>query len=720
MRVALMGHAYVGVRRRIAAVFGVPALAALLVAATLHAQTPASLSFGRLFQDHAVLQRDRPIEVWGRAGNGEDITVSIAASTARARADASGRWSVTLPATSAGGPFVLTAQGSSGSRQAASDILVGDVFLCSGQSNMELPVRRAGDTDSEIRDSGNDTIRMLSLEHASSLAPQTEFTGTMAWQSAAPETVPAWSAACFFFGRELQKTVRVPIGLVNASWGGSNIRPWMSAAALHANGGYESALGLLASYAKDPAAAQAQLGREWEAWWRGKSGQRVGEEPWSVGGRPASGTHAVADVQRWQPAPAALGDWRYWGVAELKDFQGLVWYRTHIKLSAAEAQAATRIDLGAINQVDETWINGRVIGNTFGYNADRSYNITPGMLHAGDNVLVINALSNYGSGGMLQGGARRALQLADGKSIPLDGPWEYRIAPSSYGYPPRAPWESVGGFTTLYNAMIAPLGRYAFRGVLWYQGESNTEEAARYQALLTGLMADWRHQFAAQLPFLVVQLPNYGKLSSKPEESGWAELREAQRAAVAADSQAGLAVTIDIGDPHNLHPTNKQDVGRRLARAARHVIYGESIAPSGPVALSATRRKGQVVVDFGDVESTLVAYSHDSPIGFELCGDAPGSCRFAEARIEGTKIALLESSGDASESASAAPKSSDGSRQSSGRAPESAAGVPARGGGAPVTRVRYCWADSPVCTLFDVGGLPAGPFELRVSGEGVR
>jgi sialate O-acetylesterase len=721
MRVALMGHACFSARRRVSAVFGVPALAALLVAATLHAQTAASLSFGGLFQDHAVLQRDRPIEVWGHAGNGEEITVSIAASTARARADASGRWSVTLPALSAGGPFVLTAQGSSGSRQAASDILVGDVFLCSGQSNMELPVRRAGDTDSEIRDSTNDTIRMLTVEHATSLTPLVDFATPLAWQSAAPETVPAWSAACFFFGRELQKTVQVPIGLVNASWGGSNIRPWMSVAALHANGGYESALGLLASYGKDPAAAQAQLGREWEAWWRGKSGQRVGEEPWSVGGRPASGTHptpganevsassgasagrgksassgagapnaasapntAVADVQRWRPAPAELGDWRYWGVAELKDFQGLVWYRTHIKLSAAEAQAATRIDLGAINQVDETWINGRVIGNTFGYNADRSYNITPGVLHAGDNVLVINALSNYGSGGMLQGGASRALQLADGKSIPLDGPWEYRIAPSSYGYPPRAPWESVGGFTTLYNAMIAPLGRYAFRGVLWYQGESNTEEAGRYQALLTGLMADWRHQFGAELSFLVVQLPNYGKLSSKPEESGWAELREAQRAAVVADSQAGLAVTIDIGDPHNLHPTNKQDVGRRLARAARHLIYGESIAPSGPVALTATRGNGRVVVDFGDLESTLVAYSHESPIGFELCGDGPGTCRFAEARIEGTKVALVSS------------------------------------GGAPVTRVRYCWADSPVCTLFDAGGLPAGPFELRVSGEGVR
>ena len=657
----------------------------LLVAAQAQAQTgtqaQTALAFDGLFQDHAVLQRDRPIVVWGRAASGEGVSVSLGAATATTRADPSGQWSVQLPAIGAGGPFVLSAQGSAGVQQAVRDVLVGDVFLCSGQSNMELPVRRAGDTDSEIRDSRNDTIRMLSVEHVSSLTVQTEFAGPMSWQSAAPETVPAWSAACFFFARELQKTIHVPIGLVNASWGGSNIRPWMSAAALHANGGYESALGLLALYGKDPAAAQSQLGREWETWWRGKSGERVGEEPWSVGGRAASG-----GVQAWQTAPAELGDWRYWGVPELKDFTGLVWFRTHLTLSAAQAKAANRIDLGAINQVDETWINGHVIGNTFGYNADRSYNIMPGVLHAGDNLLVINALSNYGSGGLLQGGARRALQLADGKSIPLDGPWQYRIAPSSYGYPPRAPWEPVGGLSTLYNAMIAPLGRYSFRGALWYQGESNTEEAGTYQALLTGLMADWRQEFGAALPFLVVQLPNYGKLSSQPEESGWAELREAQRAAVAKDPHAGLAVTIDIGDPHNLHPTNKQDVGRRLARAARHVIYGESIAPSGPIALSATRENGDVVVDFGDVDRTLVAYSHESPIGFELCGDAPRSCRFADARIEGAKVAL----------------------QSEGGAAKSA-------GGAVVTRVRYCWADSPVCTLFDASRLPAGPFELRVS-----
>jgi sialate O-acetylesterase len=634
-------------------------------------QAQAAALLHALFQDHVVLQRDRPIEVWGHAVGDEVVTVSLADSSVTAHADASGEWSAVLPARSAGGPYVLTARGSSGAQQSTRDVLVGDVFLCSGQSNMELPVKRSGDPDAEIRSSTNDTIRMLTVKHASSMAPRSEFTDTLSWQIAAPATVPEWSATCFYFAREMQKLVHVPMGLVHSSWGGSNIRPWIGAETLHANGSYESALGVLALYANDPTAAQERFGKEWEQWWRGKTGDKPGTEPWQV----------AASGGDWQPAPAELGDWRYWGVAQLKDFSGVLWYRTVITLSAAQARTATRLDLGAINQVDETWINGHVLGNTFGYDADRTYNIRPGLLHPGANVLVVNASSDYGSRGMLAGGKPRALYFSDGTSAALRGPWQYRVVPSAVGYPPRSPWEPVGGITTLYNAMIAPLGHFGFKAALWYQGESNTSEPGTYEGLLTGLMADWRRQFGTELPFLIVQLPNYGPLSSQPVESHWAELREAQKQAVAKDPHAGLAVTIDIGEPDNLHPTNKQDVGRRLARAARHVVYGESIAPSGPVATRATRGDGAVVVDFTDIEQQLVAYSHQAPIAFELCGDAPRTCQFSEARIEGNTVVL----------------------------PVPAASAP--------TRVRYCWADSPVCTLFDSNGLPAGPFEIRISGS---
>ena len=643
-------------------------LMSLVVSVSAAAQSP-TLMYG-LFQDHAVLQRDKPIEVWGHAAAGETVTVSLDTARASARADAAGQWSVKLPALSAGGPFVLEAKGSSSGEQAAHDVLVGDVFLCSGQSNMELPVRRSGDTDSEIRNSTNDRIRMLTVQHAASPTPLTAFHDPVQWQSASPGTVPEWSATCFYFARELQKSVPVPIGLVHSSWGGSNIRPWLSAAALRA-AHYGTGVDLLSLYARSPEGAQAQFGQQWEQWWRDRTGQKPGSEPWGPG-----------DSSSWTNTPPQVGDWRFWGVPALHDFSGEVWFRTHITLTGSQAKSATRLDLGAINMVDETWLNGHVVGNTFGFDADRTYTLAPGLLHAGDNLLVVNTMSNYGSRGMLNSGSRRQLVFADGSTLPLDGSWQYQTVPQAVGYPPRTPWEPVGGLSTLYNAMIAPLGHFGIRAALWYQGESNTGEWSGYQALLTGLMADWRRQFGAQLPFLVVQLPNYGPQTSTPVESDWAGLRAAQKEAVAQDAHAGLAVTIDIGDPYNLHPTNKQEVGRRLARAARHVVYGETIAPSGPVAVSAARLGDKVMVDFRDVEGALVTYSHESPIGFELCGEGPNTCKFAVAHLDGTKVELSEV------------------------------------GGPWARRVRYCWADSPVCTLFDGARLPAGPFELPIGAAG--
>lgn len=626
-----------------------------------------------LFQDHAVLQRDQPITVWGHAASGAGVTVSLGAASVHARADASGRWTAIVPPMGAGGPFILAAQTDSGARQTANDVLVGDVFLCSGQSNMEMPVASAGDSYNEITTSANNTIRMLTVTHSASPMPLAEFDHPVSWQVAGPQTVGGWSATCFYFARELQKTLHVPIGLVHSSWGGSNIRPWISASGFQALGGYDTALQTLALYAKDQPAAQAQFASQWEAWWRSKTGDRVGREPWN------------SNAGDWQNAPKGLGDWRDWGVAQLRDFTGLVWFRTHFRLTAAQAKAVNRLDLGAINQVDETWVNGRPVGNTFGYGTDRSYAIASGLLHAGDNTLVLNVLSTYGGGGLRNGGARRALYLASGDSIPLDGPWQYRVVPTAVGYPPRAPWEPIGGVSTLYNAMIAPLGSYGFRGAVWYQGESNADEAESYRGLLTELMADWRRELGAALPFLVVQLPNWGPQQVAPgENSNWAALREAQRQAVANDPHAGLAVIIDVGEPRNLHPTNKQDVGKRLAQAARHVVYGEAIAPSGPTELSATRRGDQVVVEFGGISGGLVAYSHEGPIGFELCGETSQSCRFADSTIEGTTVVL------------AVPQ-----------------------GGPPPTRVRYGWADSPVCTLFDRSGLPAGPFNVPIAQGGV-
>jgi sialate O-acetylesterase len=645
-------------------VFALP-IAALALGTGLGAragQTPAPLTLGPLFQDHAVLQRDRPIAVWGTTSAGETVAVALDGATATARADAAGRWTATLPARGAGGPFTLEVRAGAATR-ALADVLVGDVFLCGGQSNMEFAVGQSRGGPFAAARSANDRMRLFTVGHAGSPAPLTRLEPAPAWQVAAPESVRPFSAACYYFGAEIARTQRVPVGLIHSSWGGTAIEPWIGPSGARTLGLADD-LRTLDLFGRDPQAANLAFGRSWEAWWaRHGTGQ-----PWTV-----------ADQAPWTDVPA-LTNWKTWGVPELADHDGMVWYRRTATVTAAQAAQRATLSLGGIDEVDETWLNGRVVANTFGWGTRRTYDVAPGILRAGENVLVLNVLSTYDAGGLLGPAEAMALTFADGSKVPLGDAWRYRYVPRSVGRPPRAPWETHHGLTTLYNAMIAPLGPVALRAAAWYQGESNTDQASDYPGRLAALMASWRSQFGADLPFLVVQLPNFGAVPTRPVESDWAELRDAQRRAVAADAHAALVVTIDLGEPDNLHPTNKRDVGLRLARAARHVVYGEAISPAGPAVRSARRDPGGVVVTFGDVEQGLVTYSADRAIGFELCGDGPGSCRFVAGEVSGDQVRL-----------------------------------PAAGWqGAPPARVRFCWAAAPVCNLSDASGLPAGPFELRL------
>ncbi len=625
----------------------------------------SSLALGPLFQDHAVLQRDKPIAVWGTGGAGEEVSVALAGRQAAARADAAGRWTATLPPVGAGGPFSLEVRTASGAVRTVSDVLVGDVFLCSGQSNMEFGLAQSKGGTMVVARAANDRIRLLNVAHAGAPQPAAGFEPVPAWQAVKPESVRTFSAVCYYFGREVQEARNVPVGLVNASWGGTAIEPWIGETGLHAVGGFDARLDLLRTFARDEDAANRGFGRMWEDWWRGH-GASVGE-PWKA-----------EDAGPWTDVPG-FRNWKTWGVPELANLNGMVWYRRSFSLTAAQAAGPATLSLGGIDEVDETWVNGRVIRNTFGWGNRRTYRLPAGTLRTGDNVVVVNVLSTYDAGGMIGPDEAVDLTCADGTKVPLAGSWRYRAVPVSMGRPPRAPWETIAGLTTLYNGMVAPLGAIGLRGVVWYQGETNADEPAGYENLLRGLMASWRSQFGNDLPFLIVQLPNFGAVPVKPAESAWSDVREAQRRAVAADGRAGLAVTIDIGEAGDIHPTNKLEVGRRLARAARRVIYGEPVAPSGPVPLSARREPAGVVVTFGDVERSLVSYSSDTVIGFELCGAGRDSCRFAAGTIDGTRVVLPV--------------------PASGPAPE---------------RVRFCWGASPLCNFSDGSGLPVGPFEIPV------
>jgi len=644
----------------------------LLATAVAQAADESPRLLDTLFQDHTVIQRDTAVPVWGHAKPNESLKIVFDGKTATSRADAKGNWHATLPVMPAGGPYTLTVTAADGRTQTAHDVLVGDVWLCGGQSNMELQVHRTLNSASEISGANNDRIRMFTVPQISASEPQDHFAAPVQWKPTTPQNVPDFSAACYYFARELQKTVDVPMGLINASLGGSRIEPWMSAQALRKLGGYDDALDTLALHAKDPQAAAAQWGKLWATWWSNQPQVQKGDEPWKTDASDAG----------WKAAPKVLTNYQDWGVPQLASYTGMLWYRASVTLTQQQATQDATLAIGNVDEIDQTWVNGRGVGSSSYGGSPRIYPLPHGLLHVGKNMIVINDLNTYLAGGVTGPSDTRALKFADGSSVLLDtNGWQYREVPKDIGTPPLAPWLTVSGKTTLYNGMIAPLGHYAFRGALWYQGESNTGDAGSYRRLLEAYRGDLRAQFGAKLPLLIVQLSSYGPAPTHPAESGWAEVREAERLVAAEDKHSGLAVAVDIGERYDIHPANKEEVGRRLARAARHVVYGESLPPSGPLPVSATREGNAVAVSFSDVTGKLVAYSSNHPIGFELCGAKADSCSYANADLRDGKVLLHLD-------------------------------TPPTGA---ITRVRYCWADSPFCTLYDEAGLPAVPFQLDVT-----
>lgn len=640
------------------AAFGYALTWALLAASSASA---ASL-LHPMFQDHAVLQRDQPIRIYGQAPSGTQISVRLDNASAMTRTAADGQWSVTLAAMPAGGPYTLQVRGG-GESQQVNDVLLGDVFLCTGQSNMALSVRRAANFDAETAAATDGAIRMLTIDRIASPAVLKTFSTPVSWKIASPQTVQDFSASCFFFARELRKTVKVPIGLVTAAWGGTRVRGWVSHSGLRKLGIFNGDLDMLALQQHDPDAASRRWDTAWENWWRahGKG------EPWKE------------DTSSWPVAPMPLRAWGDWPGLSLPDgsaesgvgFVGQLWLSTHVTLTAAQAAQGATLELGRINEEEKSWVNGHGIGGT-SQQPNAVHVLPKGLLKAGDNSITLNIFCSWRNCGLTGPDTTRQLRFADGSSLLLDKPWRYKAVDTLIA--PQLPWGPMHGVGLQYNGMIAPIGAYGFKGAIWYQGESNLYFAKTYQPVLESMMRDWRNQFGAGLPFLIVQIPNYGLAPIKPGESLWSDVREAQRKTAESDAKAALVVTFDVGDAKNLHPPNKQEIGRRLSIAARNLVYGETIAPSGARVASARRDGDTVTVSFQDVNAALQAYNGE-PNAFELC-DAT-ACRWARASVTGNSVTL--------------------------------AGVGA------ATKVRYCWGDSPICTLSDASGLPAGPFEIAIT-----
>ena len=616
-----------------------------------------------MFADHAIVQRDRPIAVWGEAAPGAKVDIALGSGHAIATAGADGLWRAALPAMKAGGPYKLEAHSGSNALT-VSDVLVGDVFLCSGQSNMEFPVIGSTDGKEAVAHSADDGIRLLRIAQYSSAVPLARLPQPAQWKAAGPDSSGRFSAVCFFMAQNLRSERKdVPIGLIDNSWGGAAISASLKPAAYVATGGDPKIASIVNLFGKDSFAANQQWGDMWQAWWTAHEKDPAEATPWTATFKPDAS---------WKPVPS-LDHWATWHIPALDNFVGLMWYRTTVTLTADQAAKGATLLMGPVDDLDQTWVNGHPVGTGWG-TPQRRYALAPGMLVAGENVIVVNDFNTWADGGVWGPAETRGIEFADGSRIPLDGQWLYRQVSEFKDLPPRAPWDAIAGVGTIQNGMVTPLGTYGLKGAAWYQGETDSPSRLAYAPKLRALIAQWRTDFGKDLPVVVVQLPNFGPLTTPPVDSEWAGLREAQRRAVAGDPHAALVVTIDLGEPGNLHPRNKRPVGARMARAMDHIAYGAKRSASGPEPVVAKREGKGIVVSFAGIDGKLQAQGNDA-VPFELCGDSDKSCHVVPGHVEGDRIVLAA---DAS-----------------------------------AKRVRYCWADSPICTVGDAS-LPATPFELEI------
>ena len=593
---------------------GLFALVLLLLAGVAQAE----VQLPRLFSDGAVLQRDQPLRIWGTADAGAPVHVDFNGSAVDVAAGADGRWSATLPAQGAGGPYQLTVRSGDSARNVR-DLLVGDVWLASGQSNMEWPVASSDDVDAVIASAGDTQIRHFKIPKSWSEKPEHDLVGG-GWVAASPQTVANFSAVGYAFARELRAATGVPIGIIDSTWGGSNIQTWMSAASLGID---EKGL---AQRMKIVLEADQHLVKEIQ--------RKL--ERWKQSGNDESQWHLADHDDRDWAVIRVPGAWEYNGWPGM---DGIAWYRTTFTLTEAEARQGATLALGPIDDSDQVWVNGqRVGGMTKQWSAPRQYPVPAQVLQTGVNSIAVRVVDDGGGGGITGNPDVSYLQLEGGRRQALAGDWKFR----PYEVRVAIEGEKNQIDTLLYNQMIHPLQPIPLRGVIWYQGEANAGEgsAYAYRDQFVTMIKQWRSDFQQPgLPFLWVQLANFISDGDTPTSSSWAMLRESQSAALALPA-TGQAVIIDVGDPGDIHPKDKQTVGHRLALAARHVAYGESLVYSGPVYRNAEFQGNAARIAFDLQGSKLsVRGGGEAVQGFELAG-ADRRFHPATAKLEGDAVVV--------------------------------------------------------------------------------
>lgn len=615
----------------------------------------------QLVRDSMVLQRDAKVNIWGWASAGENISASFNGKKYQAKADANGQWIFQLAPMKAGGPYTMELAGKN--KIVLKDILIGDVWFCSGQSNMVHQLNIHDVTyANEIATANNPEIRQFWIPTLTSLAGPQENLPSGFWKSAVGEDIRPFSAVAYFFAKKIYQQYKIPIGIINASVGGTPIEAWTS------EEGLKDISNLYATIQKNKDTAYLNS---------------LNRRPGGFGNRPAPPVDAgMAGPLKWFDPNYIPKGWRninipgYWEDQGVKDLNGVVWYRREIDIPASMAEKAAKVFLGRIVDADELYINGKQVGNTTYQYPQRRYPVPAGLLKAGKNIFVIRVTNSNGKGGFVSDKPYCIFSGTD--TVDLKGYWQYKVGLVNRPF-------GGGGFgggginaqnqpAALYNAMVAPEIKYTIKGFCWYQGESNAGKPQEYEKLMLALMNDWRNKWnQGTLPFLYVQLPGFMDYNYLPSESGWAMLREAQLKALSAPNSA-IAVAIDLGEWNDIHPDNKKDVGERMALGAFKLAYGENIVYSGPLYKSATVESDKIIISFDHVGSGLITNDEEAPGDFAIAG-ADKKFVWAKAKIEGNKVIVW----------------SDEIKQ-------------------PMY-VRYAWADNPVHpNLYNKEGLPASPF----------
>jgi sialate O-acetylesterase len=610
-----------------------------------------------IFQSHMVLQRGKPIQIWGWADPNEKINVQLNGRSGSAIADKNGKWRSQLPALEAGGPYDLIIEGRN--TITLNDVLIGDVWICGGQSNMQWNVSQTDYKETDSAFIRHADIRLFTVQIDTDYMPREDIKGGE-WKKLSIDNINAFSAVAYHFGKYLHNELNVPIGLVSNNLGATSVETWMSNEALLQFPQFASLIEPVMREGKTFAQLYASFEKVKSNWYKHYYKGTGFEQEWF---RPET------DVSEWRPIKVSGNTWEE--IDDLKNYDGAVWFRTSFDLPDDFKEKNFPISLLQIDDYDIAWVNGRKIGETYGRHNHRNYTVPAEILKNKNNILVVRVFDNSGIGGF-------TTSTFWGNTI-LWANWIYKKDEATDVRKVRKPnLPNVTPFSSpavLYNANIAPLTSFPIKGAIWYQGESNVDRAYEYRDLFPAMIKDWRKQWNQRdFPFLFVQLANYEAESAEPKQSSWAELREAQ-AMVLSLPNTGMATAIDVGEAHDIHPKNKEAVGIRLGLAALKVANGKDTIISGPTFRRMRVDHNTAIIEYDNACSGLITKDKYGYVrGFQMAGDDQ-KFYWAQANIAGTTVIV--------------------------RCPQVKTPV----------AVRYAWDNNPgPLDLFNKEGLPAVPF----------